>query len=230
MYIVMVRLKVKHEQIDNFITASMADGRGSVLHEPGCHRFDIIQDETDPTMFAFNEVYNDEAAFEYHKTTPHFAAWDAAVKDMLDGAIAASFCRPVYPAGDATWDSQRPDAVEDPAFSSSLHVIHAPLPIKPEKVADFIAAAALDGLGSTGQEPGCLRFDVYQNINKPDELYLYEVYVNKTAFEYHTKTPHIAQWRDTVQDWFAGERVGARRGRNVWPPDNWGWSSGKPAR
>jgi hypothetical protein len=55
------------------------------------------------------------------------------------------------------------------------------------------------------------------------------VYVNKAAFEYHTKTPHIAKWRQTVQDWYAGERTGGRRGRNVWPPDNWGWSSGKPA-
>jgi len=54
--------------------------------------------------------------------------------------------------------------------------------------------------------------------------------VNKAAFEYHTKTPHIAKWRETVKDWYAGERTGGRRGRNVWPPDNWGWSSGKPER
>jgi autoinducer 2-degrading protein len=100
---------------------------------------------------------------------------------------------------------------------SGLHVIHSPLPIKPDKVGDFIAAVRLDGLGSTHEEPGCLRFDVYQNINKPDELYLYEVYVNKAAFEYHTKTPHITKWRETVKDWYAGERTGGRRGRNIWP-------------
>jgi autoinducer 2-degrading protein len=111
-----------------------------------------------------------------------------------------------------------------------LHVIHAPLPIQPDKVDAFIAAVRLDGLGSTHEEPGCLRFDVYQNIHKPDELYLFEVYVNKTAFEYHTRTPHIAKWRESVKDWYAGERTGGRRGRNVWPPDNWGWCSGKPVR
>ena len=72
MYILMVRLKVKHDHVNDFIKASIADGTGSVLHEPNCHRFDIIQDETDPTLFAFNEVYSDEAAFEHHKTTPHF--------------------------------------------------------------------------------------------------------------------------------------------------------------
>ena len=229
MYILMVRLKFQHDHIKDFIKASIADGTGSVLHEPNCHRFDIIQDETDPTLFAFNEVYSDEAAFEHHKTTPHFKQWDAVVKPMLDGAVAVSFCRPVYPLGDATWDAHRPGAVEDPAFASSLHVIHAPLPIQPDKVEAFIAAVTLDGLGSTHEEPGCLRFDVYQNIHQPSELYLYEVYVNKAAFEYHTRTPHIAKWRETVRDWYAGERTGARRGRNVWPPDNWGWSSGKPS-
>ena len=90
MYILMVRLKVKQDHIDDFIKASIADGTGSVLHEPGCRRFDIIQDETDPTLFAFNEVYSDEAAFEHHKTTPHFAQWDATVKPMLDGAVEVS--------------------------------------------------------------------------------------------------------------------------------------------
>ena len=152
MYILMVRLKVKQDHINDFIKASIADGTGSVLHEPGCRRFDIIQDETDPTLFAFNEVYNDEAAFEHHKTTPHFKQWDAAVKHMLDGAVEVSFCRPVFPLGNATWDAHRPGAVEDPAFASSLHVIHAPLPIQPDKVDAFIAAVTLDGLGST--QPG----------------------------------------------------------------------------
>ena len=110
MYILMVRLKAKQDHINDFIKASIADATGSVLNEPGCRRFDIIQDETDPTLFAFNEVYNDEAAFEHHKTTPHFKQWDTAVKPALDGAV------------------------EDPAFASSLHVIHAPLPIQPDKV------------------------------------------------------------------------------------------------
>jgi (4S)-4-hydroxy-5-phosphonooxypentane-2,3-dione isomerase len=230
MYILMVRLTVKQDHIDDFIKASIADGTNSLRHEPGCYRFDIIQDETNPRLFAFTEVYSDEAAFEHHKTTPHFAQWDAAVKNMLDGAFEVSFCRPVFPLGEAIWDARRPGAVEDPAFGSGLHVIHAPLPIQPDKVDAFIAAVRLDGLGSTHEEPGCLRFDVYQNIHKPDELYLYEVYVNKTAFEYHTRTPHIAKWRESVKDWYAGERIGGRRGRNVWPPDNWGWSSGKPGR
>jgi autoinducer 2-degrading protein len=141
MYILMVRLTVKQDRIDDFIKASIADGTGSVLHEPGCRRFDIIQDETNPRLFAFTEVYNDEAAFKHHMTTPHFKQWDAATKNMFESAVEVSFCRPVFPLGNATWDAHRPEAVADPAFSSGLHVIHSPQPVQPDKVDAFIAAA-----------------------------------------------------------------------------------------
>ena len=74
-----------------------------------------------------------------------------------------------------------------------------------------------------------MRFDVYQNVNDPTELYLYEVYANPDAFEYHKGTPHIKQWVEDVKDMYDTSRDGgARVGRNVWPPDNWAWSSGKP--
>ena len=53
MYILMVRLKVKEDRIDDFIAASIGDARGSVLNEPGCRRFDIIQAADDSTSFAF---------------------------------------------------------------------------------------------------------------------------------------------------------------------------------
>ena len=89
----------------------------------------------------------------------------------------------------------------------------------------------MDGVGSTNEEPGCLRFDVYQNIEDPTELYLYEVYVNPAAFDYHKGTPHIKEWAETVKDWYDTSRDGGGRvGKNIWPPDNWKWSSGKPKR
>ena len=119
--------------------------------------------------------------------------------------------------------------MQDAAFERGLHIIHAPLPIKPERVDDFIESLKGDAIGSTREEPGCLRFDVYQNVDNPAELYLYEVYVNQAAFDYHAKTPHIQEWRKTVENWYAGERGGGRRGLNIWPPDNWNWSSGKPS-
>ena len=229
MYILMVRLKVKEDRIDDFIAASIGDARGSVLNEPGCRRFDIIQAADDPTSFAFCEVYNDEEAFAAHTTCSHFKEWDAAVKGMFDGDPEVSFCKPVFPRGDANWDSHRANIVDDPYFASSLHVIHAPKFVQKDKVEAFIDAVSLDGVGSTHEEPGCLRFDIYQNVKDPTEIYLYEVYANPDAFEYHKGTPHIRQWVETVKEMYDTSRDGGGRvGRNVWPPDNWAWSSGKP--
>ena len=230
MYILMVRLKVKKDKINDFIKESIGDSQGSVINEPGCRRFDIIQDQNDPTLFLFCEIYDNEDSFKAHNSYEHFKIWAEKTKDYYDSEIEVSFCKPVYPVDKVNWDSIRNEASLDPYFSnSSLMVIAAPQYVKEENIEEFIKSITLDSIGSTNEEPGCLRFDVYQNINDPSELYLYEVYVNADAFEYHKDTPHIKKWKETVKDMYDESRKGsgARVGKNVWPPDNWSWSSGQ---
>jgi len=235
MEILMVRIRVKPRHLEDYIRAMIADAQGSVLHEPGCRRFDIIQDEDEPTKLGLCEVYNDEAAVEDHLRRPHFLKWQETTADWVAADIGVSKCRLVFPAGDGHWDAARTAAVESAAFDGGLFAIHAPLLIKANRVQDFIAAVCLDGIGSVNEEPGCLRFDVFQNRENPTELYLYEIYVNKEAFDYHTRTPHFERWFETVKDWYAPgfsleESADIIKGINVWPPDNWNWSSGKPPR
>ena len=226
MYIVMVQFNVKPDKVDEFLEASKGDGRGSVGNEPGCHRFDVIQDVNDPTKVGFTEVYVDEAAFDAHTTQDHYKTWANAVKDLHDGNVKVAKCRNAFPNDSADWPA---DIGRDESFfSENLHIIHAALPVKADKVDAFIEAATLDAIGSVQYEPGCLRFDLYQNIENPSELWLYEVYVNPDAFDYHRETPHIKLWAETVKDWYDGDRPPAIRGKNIWPPDNWNWSTGKP--
>ena len=56
-------------------------------------------------------------------------------------------------------------------------------------MSDFIDSLRRDAIGSVNEEQGCLRFDIYQNQEDRSTLYLYEVYVNKAAFEYHRGYP-----------------------------------------
>ena len=70
MEILMVRIKVKPEHLDEFIVEMIGDAEGSVMNEPGCRRFDIVQDMDDPTMLALCEVYNDDAAIDDHRSRP----------------------------------------------------------------------------------------------------------------------------------------------------------------
>ena len=41
----------------------------------GCWRFDVLQDQSNPSKFIFYEVYVNDDAVEFHKTTPHFKLW-----------------------------------------------------------------------------------------------------------------------------------------------------------
>ena len=86
MYIINASIRIKEGHREPFIEAMLDDARGSVKDEPGCLRFDVIQDGGDPNTIWLYEVYKDEAAFEAHLQTPHFINWRDTVKDWIDGA------------------------------------------------------------------------------------------------------------------------------------------------
>ena len=44
---------------------------------------------------------------------------------------------------------------------------------------------------SLTDEPGCLRFDVCTDPAFPDEVFLYEIYYNRDAFDHHLQTVHF---------------------------------------
>lgn len=83
MFVITASFHVRREHIPAFITASLDDARGSVRDEPGCVRFDMVQDSEDESRFLFFELYHDEAAFEQHRTMPHFLRWNETIRDWL---------------------------------------------------------------------------------------------------------------------------------------------------
>ena len=78
-----VSLKVKPERRDQFLAAAEDDSTCSVRDEPGCMRFDVLQDADDENHFYFYEVYQDDAAFQAHAQAPHYARWRAAAAEVL---------------------------------------------------------------------------------------------------------------------------------------------------
>ena len=85
MYIINASIRIKEGHREPFIEAMLDDARDSVKDEPGCLRFDLIQDGGDPNKIWLYEVYKDEAAFEAHLQTPHFIKWRDTVKDWIEG-------------------------------------------------------------------------------------------------------------------------------------------------
>ncbi len=82
MFIVHVHVHVKAECEEAFRQASIEDARNSVK-EPGIARFDVVQQQDDPTRFVLVEVYRDAAAPAKHKETAHYAKWRDTVASMM---------------------------------------------------------------------------------------------------------------------------------------------------
>ena len=97
-----VKVRVKPEGRERFLKAIEVDALGSEKDEPGCYRFNVLQDQEDQNVYYFYEVYRDEAALEAHRAAPHYAVWRAAA-DSLDGPTEPTRCTPVFPADRKYW-------------------------------------------------------------------------------------------------------------------------------
>ena len=104
-----VKVRVKPEGTKRFLEAIEVDALASERDEPGCQRFNVLQDAQDPNVYYFYEVYDDEAALEKHRTMPHYATWRAAA-DTLAAPPEATRCRTVFPADPGYWRKRRDGA------------------------------------------------------------------------------------------------------------------------
>lgn len=82
MFIVHVSVHVKTEQVDAFRQASLENAHKSV-QESGIARFDVIQQQDDPTRFVLVEVYRTAEDPAKHKETDHYKKWRDVVADMM---------------------------------------------------------------------------------------------------------------------------------------------------
>ena len=82
MNIVLVHVHIKPEFVDAFKQASVENASNSVK-EAGIARFDVIQQNDDPTRFILVEVYKDVDASATHKETAHYAKWRDTVAEMM---------------------------------------------------------------------------------------------------------------------------------------------------
>jgi len=81
-FIVHVFVNVKPEQLDAFRSVTVENARNS-MQEAGIARFDVIQQQDDPTRFVLVEVYRTSDDPARHKQTPHYQKWRDTVADMM---------------------------------------------------------------------------------------------------------------------------------------------------
>ncbi len=83
MYILQVNIHVKPENIEAFKAASLENANNSIRNEPGCVRFDVMQQADDPTRFMYIEVYHDLESASKHKETKHYNHWREVAEPLL---------------------------------------------------------------------------------------------------------------------------------------------------
>jgi quinol monooxygenase YgiN len=101
MHIIHVQIRVKPDCIVAFQVATLANARAS-LQEAGVVRFDVLQQQDDPTRFVLMEAYRAAEDQARHRLTAHYAAWAGAVGDMMAEPRSALNYINVFP-GEEGW-------------------------------------------------------------------------------------------------------------------------------
>ena len=77
-----VKLHIKEESIEDFKKISFYNSENS-RREPGCLRFDVLQNEENLSMFFLYEIYKGDDDIAHHRTTEHYQKWRDTVADMM---------------------------------------------------------------------------------------------------------------------------------------------------
>jgi autoinducer 2-degrading protein len=83
MTVTIVNVYVKPQFLDEFIEATVENHKSSVK-EKGNLRFDVLQNENDPSHFILYEAYKSEEDAADHKKTPHYLKWREQVADWME--------------------------------------------------------------------------------------------------------------------------------------------------
>ena len=82
-----------------------------------------------------------------------------------------------------------------------MFVITVDFEIKSEYVNEFRSRVLQQAKDSLDNEEKCLKFDVcFDEINK-NKVFLYEIYNNKDAFDYHLRSDHYLNFDNDVKNW-----------------------------
>jgi quinol monooxygenase YgiN len=81
-YVNAVDLDIVPAERDKYMEAIKENAAASVK-EPGCRQFDVHVLASNPNHVFLYEVYDNEAAYQAHRTTDHFKKYAAATANMV---------------------------------------------------------------------------------------------------------------------------------------------------
>ena len=82
-----------------------------------------------------------------------------------------------------------------------MFVITVDFKIKKEYVSQFRSRVLQQARDSLNNEEKCLIFDVCYDEKNTNKVFLYEIYQDKEAFDYHLKSDHYLSFDKDVENW-----------------------------
>lgn len=82
-FALLAQFTLKPATRDRFVELVLRNAAASV-NEPGCRRFDVLTPRDGAERVVLYEIYDDEAAFEAHMQSPHFAEFRRATADLVE--------------------------------------------------------------------------------------------------------------------------------------------------
>lgn len=79
--------------------------------------------------------------------------------------------------------------------------------IRPNQMGTFLPAMRANAQTSLAEEPGCHRFDVCTDPDRPNEVFLYELYTDRAAFMVHLASDHFVAFDAHVAEMIATKDV-----------------------
>lgn len=80
-----------------------------------------------------------------------------------------------------------------------VHTAH--LRVRPDAVEAFRTRLRRHSAISVAREPGCLRFDIFEDQSDETLFFLHEIYEDESALEWHRNSEHYLSFRADVADW-----------------------------
>ena len=94
-----VKVRIKPELRQRFLHAIEVDALGAERDEPGCLRFNVLQDSQDENVYYFYEVYSDKDSLRAPGGSDTLKTVGRGLQDDLAGRLEVTLRTPVTAAG-----------------------------------------------------------------------------------------------------------------------------------
>ena len=88
-----------------------------------------------------------------------------------------------------------------------MFVVTVTFDLNPGCEALFLERVRQQARDSLALEPGCHQFDVCSDPERPTQVFLYEIYSDRAAFQVHLESGHFKDFDAAVAGWVADKTV-----------------------